>query len=133
MNLARLLLTALLPCLIAGCSRSPVVPVSGTISFANRETPEVCRLSFVPTDVPEGTAIRPNGATMEADGTYRLTPYQGVEGLLPGRYLIRVNYFDLKRNGDPNREGDWREQTYDGGELVVEQGARAIEHHIEVP
>lgn len=119
--------------LLCGCSRSPVVPVHGAVTFASRDVPEVCRLSFVPTDTDEGVAIRPNGATMEANGKYRLTPYKGVEGLLPGRYSIRMSYFDLKRNGNPDREADWIEKTYDAGELVVEKGSRAIEHNIEVP
>lgn len=118
--------------IVCGCSRSPVVPVSGTITFPDRDTPEVCRLSFVPTNTDEGVAIRPNGATMEADGTYHLTPHKGVEGLLPGEYSIRVSYFDLKRNGDPDREGDWKEQTYEAGELLIEDGSRAIVHDIEV-
>lgn len=118
--------------IVCGCNRSPVVPVSGTISFPDRDTPEVCRLSFVPLDTDEGVAIRPNGATMEADGTYRLTPHQGVEGLLPGRYSIRVSYFDLKPNGNPDREADWKEYTYDAGELLVEEGSSAIKHDIEV-
>ena len=115
-----------------GCERSPVVPVSGTVSFAERDIPEVCRLAFVPTNTAEGQAIRPNGATMEPDGKYRPTEYKGVEGLLPGTYSIRLSYFDLKKNGNPDREGDWKEHTYDAGELVIEEGSRAVEHNIEV-
>ena len=129
---SRLLSVCLGIALVCGCSRSPVVPVHGTVTFANRDVPEVCRLSFIPTDTAEGATIRPNGATMEADGNYRLTPYKGVEGLLPGTYTIRMSYFDLKRNGDPNREGDWIEKQYDAGELVVEKGSRRVEHNIEV-
>ena len=117
---------------LPGCDSSPVVPVSGTVTFANREIPEVCRLSFVPLGDAEGGAIRPNGATMEPDGTYRMTPYQGVEGLLPGRYAVRISYFELKRNGNPDRESDWREFKFEGEELVVEEGSDAITHDIEV-
>ena len=125
-------LLAVFAVFVLGCSRSPVVPVSGTISFPDRDTPEVCRLSFVPADSDEGVAIRGNGATMDADGTYHLAPFKGVEGLLPGKYTITVSYFDLKRNGNPDREGDWKEHTFDAGELLVEEGSRAIQHDIEV-
>lgn len=116
----------------AGCAPSPVVPVSGTLTFADREIPEVCRLTFVPKDVEGGGTIRPNGATMEPDGTYQLTPFKGVEGLLPGRYAVRISYFDLKKNGNPDREGDWKEFTYDAEDLVVEEGSDAITHDIVV-
>ena len=118
--------------LFVGCNRSPVVPVSGTISFADREIPEVCRLSFVPADTAEGVAIRPNGATMDAEGAYQLAEYKGVKGLLPGKYTIRVSYFDLKPNGNPDREGDWKEHTYEAGELVIEEGSKAVKHDVVV-
>lgn len=115
---------------LVGCSRSPIVPVSGKVIFADRDIPEVCRLTFVPTDSAPG--VRPGGATMEADGTYKLSPYKGVEGLLPGTYKVRLNYFDLKKNGNPDREGDWREKTFEGEDLVIEEGSSAITHDIEV-
>lgn len=69
---------------------------------------------------------------MDEDGVYHLAEYKGVEGLLPGTYSIRVNYFDLKKNGNPDVEGDWKEKTFEAGELVVEAGARRVEHDIEV-
>lgn len=119
----------LLLCTFMGCSNSPVVPVSGKITFADREIPEVCRLTFVPIDAQ---GARPGGATMEADGSYRLSPFKGVEGLLPGTYKVRVSYFDLKKNGNPDRESDWREKTFEGEDLVIEPGAGAVTHDIEV-
>lgn len=123
-------LLAVVLCTLVGCSKSPVVPVSGSVIFPERDTPEVCRLTFVPKDTKEG--IRPGGATMEPDGTYRLTPFKGVEGLLPGTYAVRINYFDLKKNGNPDREGDWKEETFEGEDLLVEEGSKAVVHDIEV-
>ncbi len=118
--------------LFVGCSESSVVPVSGSISFPERDVPEVCRLSFLPTESPEGVSIRPSGGEMSADGTYELVPFQGVKGLLPGTYKIRLNYFDLKRNGDPDREADWKETAFEAGELVIEAGSGPVTHDIEV-
>jgi hypothetical protein len=117
-----------------GCGGSPVVPVTGKVVFQSREQPAVCRLSFLPVgDAEGGGTLRPSGATMQPDGTYRMNPYQGVEGLLPGRYAVRVSYFDLKPGGNPDREGDWIEHTYDAAELVVPPGSSAVEHDVEVP
>ena len=90
-------------------------------------------MTFVPLDDSAEGSIRPNGATMEPDGSYRMTPFQGVEGLLPGRYSVRVSYFDLKPGGNPDREGDWIEHNYEADELLVEAGSRRIEHNVEVP
>lgn len=115
---------------LAGCTRSPVVPVTGKITFASRDTPEVCRLTFVPQN-QEG-AIRPSGGTMDADGTYKLTEFKGVEGLLPGTYSVRISYFDLKKNGNPDRDSDWKEFTFEGEDLVVEEGSRGVTHDIEI-
>ena len=117
-------------CTLVGCSRSPVIPVSGKVVFADRELPEVCRLTFVPTG--DAAGARSGGATMESDGTYRLSPFKGVEGLLPGTYKVRVSYFDLKKNGNPDRESDWRESTFEAEELVIEEGSKPISHDIDV-
>ena len=119
-----------LAALLCGCSRSPVVPVTGEVTFANRDVPEVCRLTFVPKNTTG--AIRASGGELQDDGSYKLAPFKGVEGLLPGTYAVRVSYFDLKKNGNPDREADWKEYTFEGDELVVEEGSRGITHDIEV-
>ncbi len=119
---------------LSGCGGSGVVPVRGKVVFQGRELPEVCRLTFVPLDdSTAGGTIRPNGATMEPNGAYRMTPYQGVEGLIPGRYAVRVSYFDLKPGGNPDREADWIEHKFEADELLIESGSRAIEYNVEVP
>ena len=120
---------------VAGCGGgSDVVPVTGQVVFHSRDLPQVARLTFVPVEgTSGGGAIRPSGAKMEPDGTYRVKPYQGVEGLLPGTYEVRVSYYDLRPGGDRNREADWTEYTHEAGELVVEPGSGAIEHDVEVP
>jgi hypothetical protein len=118
---------------IGGCNNSPVVPVSGKVVFLSRDQPKVCRLTFLPIEDASSGSVRAGGATMAADGTYSVTPYQGVEGLLPGRYKISVDYYDLKPGGNPNFEGDWLPQTHAAGELVIEPGSGAVEHVVEVP
>lgn len=119
---------------LCGCSDSDIVPVTGRVIFHSRDLPKVCRLTFVPVeDSTGGGAVRPNGATMGPDGSYRMTPYQGVEGLFPGRYMVRVSYFDLKPGGNPDREADWIEHSHEAEELVVPAGSGAIEHDVEVP
>jgi hypothetical protein len=119
---------------LCGCGGSGVVPVKGKVVFKGRELPEVCFLTFVPLDdSTAGGTIRPSTATMAPDGAYRVTPFLGVEGLLPGRYMVRVSYFDLKPGGNPDREADWIEQKFEADELLVESGSRSIEYNVEGP
>ena len=119
--------------ILEGCgAKSPVIPVTGKVTFANREQPEVCRLDFLPLESDDGTKLRPNGATLQPDGTFKMNEHLGVEGLLPGRYAVRVTFYDLKKGGDPNREGDWREFVHEAGELTVESDAGSVDPHIEV-
>lgn len=117
----------------AGCgSKSPVIPVTGKVTFTNRDPPEVCRLNFLPLDSAEGIKVRPNGAEMQADGSYIMTKHLGVEGLLPGRYAVRVSYYDLKKGGNPERDGDWKEHTFDAEEITVDPNAKSLTHDVEV-
>jgi hypothetical protein len=117
----------------AGCSGDALgtVPVSGKVSFVGRERPKVCRLFFEPNEV--SGAIRTSIATVEADGSYRVKAYQSSNGLVPGKYQVRVSYFDLKPGGNSAIESDWIEYKHDAGELVVESGSSGVEHNIEVP
>jgi hypothetical protein len=118
---------------IAGCDSSPVVPVSGKVVFLSRDQPKVCRLTFLPVEDATTGSVRAGGAEMKPDGTYEVTPYQEVHGLLPGRYKVNVAYYDLKPGGNPDIEGDWIRQEHQAGELVIEPGSGAVEHIVEVP
>lgn len=115
-----------------GCTGSgpDTIPVYGKVSFAGREPPQVCRLFFQPVE-PAG-ATRPTVVEMGSDGTYRASAFRGRDGLRPGKYQIRVTYFDLKPGGDPNQETGWKEQQFDAGEVIVAADSRGVERNIEI-
>jgi hypothetical protein len=118
--------------LLTGCSRGgpETIPVYGKVSFPGREFPKFCRLYFHPI---EAELSRPSMATPETDGSYEVNAFPNSEGLLPGKYGVKVSYFDLKPGADPNSETGYAESAYDAGELVVDLEAGQIEHNIEVP
>jgi hypothetical protein len=118
---------------LAGCSGGgpETIPVYGTVNFAGRERPKVCRLFFQPSG--ETAMSRPSGAEAKPDGSYEVKAFQRSSGLLPGKYQVRVSFFDLKPGADPNRDESWIERRHDAGELVIESGSDDIEYNIDVP
>lgn len=128
-----ILLVLLIAAGMVGCSGDSLgtVPVTGKVAFAGRERPKVCRLFFEPDQA--GGAVRTSVTDVAADGSYQVKAYQQSNGLIPGKYRVRVSYFDLKPGGNSAIESDWVQQKHDAGDLVVDAGSSGVEHNIEVP
>lgn len=123
--------------LLTGCQDDGTVPVYGTVSFADGSLPEGCRLFFQPLEVAGES--RPCFATIEKDGTYQVFAFKDagakptVKGLVPGKYALKVVYYDLQPGANPDFESSWTESTRDLGEVVVDADADHVEHDIDVP
>jgi hypothetical protein len=117
----------------SGCGRGgpETIPVSGIVTFAGRERPKVSRVFFQPAG--ETKVFRPSVAETKEDGAYEVKAFQRSDGLVPGTYLVRVSYFDLKPGADPKYDESWIEKRYDAGELVIESGSDDVEFNVEVP
>ena len=76
----------------AGCGpeRPKTIPVRGTISFDGAPPPAPGAIYFAPIEVAEGYARRPGRARFDTDGLYRATSFEDGDGLVPGKYLVRV-------------------------------------------
>ena len=118
--------------LIAGCSEGPIktVPVSGTVTFVDREAPPTCDLIFQPLKI-DGPR-RPSFADRQADGSYRVKAFKNSRGLIPGTYHVQLVFHDLKPGADPKQESGWKLTNYDGGELNVDAASGGVEYNIEV-
>jgi hypothetical protein len=86
----------------AGEKRKPVFPVQGKVLFEGKPAAGAV-VFFHPVGVAGADALRPH-ATVEADGTYRLTTYNGPDGAPAGEYDVTVVWTRPSRRGD--EEGD---------------------------
>jgi len=119
-------------CVIAGCGEGPLktVPVSGLISFADRQPPPQCDVIFQPIKV-DGP-LRPSFADRQPDGTYQVKAFKKSKGLIPGTYRVLVVCHDLKPGANPKLETSWILTNHDGGEVNVDAKSGGVEHNIEI-
>lgn len=84
--------------LIAGCSdgKPRRIPVSGTVTFQNLETPETGTLYFVPITTETSGLKRPAFAVFDRSGKYAVTSFgkDKRDGLLPGKYKVYAEAFE---------------------------------------
>lgn len=87
--------------LLAGCGPSgpKTIPVSGKVTLDGEKVPGPGYIYFT-TEGGEGLS-RPGTAEFGADGSYRAKTFTPGDGLLPGKYLIRVDCYKTP----PNMEG----------------------------
>src|SRR3954469_64493 len=117
---------------VVGCSEGPIktVPVSGTVTFVDREAPPICDLIFQPLKI-DGP-LRPSFADRQPDGSYRVKAFKTSRGLIPGTYHVQLVFHDLKPQADPKLESSWKLTNYDGGEVKVDADSRGVEYNIDV-
>ena len=118
--------------IIVGCSEGPIktVPVYGTVTFLDRQPPELCDIIFQPQKI-DGP-LRPSFTERQADGSYRVTAFKNSKGLIPGTYRIQLVAKDLKPGADAKVDSNWKHTKFDGGEVVVDASSGGVEHNIEV-
>jgi len=125
--------------MFVGCgsgSSLPLVPVSGVVTFSGGPPPKEGLVVFsqLPGSGVKGLPNRPGRATFGADGKFVATTFQPGDGLLPGKYQVRVECVD----GVPEVNIPWDAisfvpSTYQPPELVVEEGKGPIEVSYDVP
>jgi hypothetical protein len=123
----------------AGCgsgNNMPLVPVSGVVTFNGGPPPKEGRVIF---SQLSGTGIaglpnRPGRASFGTDGKFVAMTFEKGDGLLPGKYNVRVECVD----GVPGPTTPWESisfvpSSYQPPELVVEEGKGTIEVSYDVP
>lgn len=116
---------------LAGCSQGPqCVPVSGKVTFNGGPVPGPGYIYFT-TDPGKDGFARPGVAEFDATGAYRAQTFVKGDGLLPGKYVLRVDCW----KSPPNMEGKpvvsflpnkYQNPTQSGLELEVKPDSRAI-------
>jgi hypothetical protein len=120
----------------SGCRENlGTIPVKGQVTFAGKPPGTPGYLFFVP--VLEGSANdghrRPGSALFLGDGRFCASTYRHHDGLLPGRYQVRV---DCAAGGDGHDHAAARSLVPEGfmpPALVVEPNAHgAVRYDLDV-
>jgi hypothetical protein len=84
---------------LSGCGESgepTLVPVQGKITFGGGAWPNEGTLCFAPVDSAPGVPKRPASAHFDKNGNFRATSFKEGDGLIPGRYKISVDCWEVK-------------------------------------
>lgn len=114
----------------------PTVKVDGTVTFDGGPPPRAGIVVFTP--VPgtglEGLPLRPATAPFDEGGKFRATSFEKGDGLLPGRYQVRVKCVD----GVPDNQRSYDDISlvptdWSPDDLVVEKGQGTVTLAYDVP
>ena len=81
----------------AGCrsDRPATIPVSGRITFDGEAPPAAGTLYFTIDAPADGFPRRPTLAKFDERGRFRVTTWDRGDGLVPGRYKVRVECWEI--------------------------------------
>jgi len=123
--------------LAAGCGESgpTMIPVYGEITFDGEACPAAGVVIFSPIETPEGVPKRPAIGKFGKDGKFETRSYKPGDGLLPGRYRVRI---ECLSGSPPARLGGIEEVSYiaagyQSEDLTVSADSGAVEVNYDLP
>lgn len=96
---------------LVGCSSDlpATIPIDGTVTFEGRDdTPTNPVVFFRTREAAPGYPSRPARGIVEAGGDMEVTAYERGDGLVPGKYDVMIEFFDLKPGGNPESEDGYQ-------------------------
>lgn len=123
---------------VAGCGGGndlPIVPVSGTITFAGGPCPAEGTISFTPVSIEEGLPRRPGTAKFQTDGAFEVTSFEPGDGLIPGTYQAIINCWKAQPSSDNPSSYETNNHVPRDyrPEVVVAKDADSAEVKLDVP
>lgn len=130
----------LLPLLAVGCGqRGPeIVPVDGTITFGGGPWPKPGVLNFAVDSVSPGMPNRPAMGLFDTDGRLTVTTYTKGDGLIPGKYKMAVECWEVRPEmGSPTPPKSYVPTRYgspstSGFTVMVEPGQKVVKLDLDV-
>lgn len=128
----RLLLLLTLSAAFVGCGEAkkklPVrFPVSGSVTY-NGQPPKGATVQLEPTTPPaDGVRVPKPGATVQADGSFKISSYETADGAPPGEYSILI-WWDNDGSGGPSGDDVFqgRYRNMPVSKVTVSSGENAI-------
>ncbi|MBN9122593.1 MAG: hypothetical protein J0I06_26170 [Planctomycetes bacterium] len=138
-TVARRFLVPVLVLLAAGCGPDgpKCVPVSGKVTLDGGKVPGPGFIYFTTDGSGKEGISRPGTAEFDTEGNYRAMTFAPGDGLLPGKYLLRVDCWKTAPNLEGKPTVSFLPQRYQNAaqsklELTVEPGAKPVTYNIEL-
>ncbi len=114
-----------------------IVPVSGTITFDGQPCPAAGRVGFTPLESAPGLPRRPGAGPFDVDGKFQVTSFEEGDGLVPGRYSVRVRCYsgpitDMTSD-DMLADLSYVAEGYKAEEVTIEPGDDPVVLNLDVP
>jgi hypothetical protein len=124
LSAAMLLLAVLSLAVHSGCgpSRPQTVPVSGKVTYGGGNWPAKGTIYFLANKAAPGFPLRPGQAEFQPDGSFTAQTFDGVAGLMPGTYSIRIDCWEVPPSMEGRPSKSFLAASMADG-VVKEQGA----------
>jgi hypothetical protein len=120
---------------LAGCGgseRPSTVPVSGKITFAGGPPPAEGTVNFMALEAAEGFPKRPGAGKFDADGNLTVRSFTEGDGLVPGKYRVRVECWKVPPSMDGPESVSYVAEDYTVPDLVVPVDGDDIPYNLDV-
>ncbi len=125
--------------LAAGCGKDELkcTPVSGKVTLDGGKVPGPGFIYFTTDGTGKVAISRPGTAEFDAEGNYQAKTFTAGDGLLPGKYTLRVDCWKTAPNMDGKPVVSFLPPRYQDAsqsklELTVEPDAKPITHNIDL-
>lgn len=127
----RIFTLAVLGLIASGCSRDlpELVPVSGRVQFAGESPPATGVIHFLPLERSGNLPRKPGMGSFGMDGRFEVQSFNGVKGLVPGRYRVKIECFSHPPAASPGgyEKASYVPADYQPPELIIEPNQRRVD------
>ena len=89
--------------LLVGCGREGPerVSIQGRVTYAGGPWPKPGVIYFQPLEAAAGLPMRPATGHFGVDGSFQVTSFDPSDGLVPGKYRVRVECWEVEPPPEP--------------------------------